>query len=296
MNISLPECIRRVSRQRWEMFPQAFALALIILLLLSAQGITQQSVQVRVDRWLDIQEMTGSVTFYQQNNSRVARVGDRLQSVGDGIRTGQQSNAVLAVDTGVGFVTVSENTQAVVRTLAIAPDNGRITHLDVSQGQVRLNLRRFTHRGSEFEIHTPAGVSAVRGTDFGVSIQPDGKTGIATLTGEVSTSAQGQTVAVAAGFQNLIIPGEVPSPAVPLQDNTDLRYTIDRQIQNNLRSVRLNAQVDPVNLVFVGDTPQDIDREGRFSLRLRAVYRQRIEITVITPLGKRQVHQLVIVL
>jgi hypothetical protein len=270
-------------------------LAILVVLFLAVQGVAQQSVRVRVNRWLDVQQMTGRVTLYQQNSSRAARVGDRLQNVGDGISTGQQSNAVLAVDTGVGFITVSENTQAIIRTLAIAPDNGRITHLDVPQGQVRLNLRRFTHRGSEVQIHTPAGVSAVRGTEFGVSVQPNGKTGVATLTGAVSTIAQGQAVAVPGGFQNLTFPGEPPSPAVPLQDNTDLRYTLERQIQRNLRYIRLHGQVDPVNLVFVGETPQDIDREGRFSIRLPAVSRQRLEITVITPLGRQQVHQLVIV-
>uniref|UniRef100_A0ACD5H295 FecR domain-containing protein n=1 Tax=Desertifilum tharense IPPAS B-1220 TaxID=1781255 RepID=A0ACD5H295_9CYAN len=50
-------------------------------------------------------------------------------------------------------------------------------------GQARFRVRRFNHPGSSLEIETPAGSSAVRGTEFGVSVHPDGKTGIATREG-----------------------------------------------------------------------------------------------------------------
>jgi FecR protein len=268
--------------------------ALTLLLLINSSGVAQQSVRVRVDRWLTVQQLSGTVMLRRSNGAQAARVGDRLLAVGDGISTGANSNAVLVVDTGIGFVTVSENTQMTVRLLSLAPDDGRITHLDVASGQVRLRLRPFTNRGSELQIRTPAGISAVRGTEFGVNVQPSGKTGVATLTGDVETSAQNQRVSVSAGFQNLTIPGEPPTPATPLQDSTELRYVLELQIERNLRYIQLNAEVDPVNTVLVGNTPQNTDREGRFSLRLPAVSRQRLEITVITPLGRQQVHQLVI--
>ena len=257
-------------------------------------GAISRPVTVRVNRWLAVQQQQGQVTYHQQGVHRAARTGDRLQAVGDGITTGQRSKAVLEVDTGIGFIQIAEHTEIRVRSLGIAPDNGQTTSLDVPRGQVRLQLRRFTHKGSNLEIFTPAGVSAVRGTEFGVSVQPNGKTGLATLTGAVATSAQGKTVLVGEGFQNFTIPGQPPSAAVPLKDNTELRYQVERQIQAGIRSLRLIGIVDPVDLVLIGSTPQTTDQNGRFSVLLPAVSTQTLQITVITPLGRKQVHTLVI--
>ncbi|NJP10411.1 MAG: FecR domain-containing protein [Leptolyngbyaceae cyanobacterium RU_5_1] len=266
----------------------------LALVLLSVEGASQQSLPVRVNRWLAVQQTNGSVTYQHQNRLRSAKAGDRLQMVGDAVTTGQRSNTRLEVDTGIGFINVAENTKVTVRLLEFAADNGRITHLDILRGQVRLQLRRFTHRGSRLHIQTPAGVSAVRGTEFGVGVQPTGKTGVATLTGSVDTIAQGQTVAVSGGFQNFTIPGEAPSPPVPLNDNTELRYTLEKQIRAGIRRVRIKGQVDPVNMVFVGEKSQATDRNGQFSVVVPATSHQGLLITVVTPLGRQQTHYLVI--
>lgn len=265
---------------------------LLLLWLVDLAPAISRPVAVRVDRWLAVRQNWGQVTYQQQGRSRTVQQGDRLQSVGDGITTGKDSGAALAVDTGIGFIQVTEKTQIKVRSLGIASDNGRMTVLDVPYGQVRLQLRPFNHNGSRLEIHTPSGVSAVRGTVFGVSVQPSGKTGLATLSGSVATMAQGKTVLVPNGFQNLTLPGEAPSPAVPLRNDTTLSYKIERKNRASLLGLRLDLQVDPVNSVFVADQPQDTDRQGRFSLLLPAVSTQRLLVTVITPLGRRQVHEL----
>lgn len=262
------------------------------LLLLQLAEAAPQQVKVRVDRWLLVQQNWGQVLYQQQGSSRPAKQGDRLQTVGDTVTTGKMSGSTLQVDTGIGSIQVKENTRVRVRSLGVAPDNGRITALEVPYGQVRLQLRRFTHSGSRLEIQTPAGVSAVRGTVFGMSVQPNGKTGLATLNGGVATTAQGKTVVVRGGFQNFTIPGKPPSPPVPLRDSTELRYQLKKQIQARIRSLVLEAQVDPVNSVLVGDKPQVTDQNGRFQVVLPAVSTQTLQITVVTPLGRQQVHQL----
>jgi len=268
------------------------AVTLVFLGLYGLAEAVPRQVTVRVDRWLAVNQTWGQVTYQPQGLSRPAKTGDRLQAVGDRITTGQRSGAVLAVDTGVGSLQVAEKTQVKVRSLGIAPDNGRTTYLDVPFGQVRLQLRRFTHRGSRLEIQTPAGVSTVRGTTFGITVQPNGKTGLATLKGSVETMAQGSTVLVSGGFQNLMIPGDPPSPAVPLRDDTTLDYRVERRIQDGIRKLRIYGQVDPVNRVLIGESSQNTDRDGNFSLSLPAISAQTLLVTVITPLGRQQVHQL----
>jgi len=267
----------------------------LLLALSFANGATQvdaQSLQVRVDRWLEVRQATGAVTYQQGQTSRNARVGTRLQAIGEAIRTGQGASAVLAVDTGIGFVNISENTTVRVQNLQVTNNGGRITQLQVSGGQARLQVRRFTNPGSRLEIQTPAGVSGVRGTDFGVSVQPDGKTGLVTLEGGVVASAQGQSVAVEAGFQSLVIPGEPPSPAVPLTNDPglDLRQLTAEANQ----TARIVGQVDLVNLVQIENQPLVLDRQGQFDVTVPLPADRSIEAVVTTPLGRRQVYELVV--
>lgn len=265
----------------------------VLLSLGGSQGIAQQSLQVRVERWLGIQRIAGSVNRYQRGNSQSARVGDRLQVLGDGIATGKNSAATLIVDTGIGTISLSENTRLQIQEMSFAPDNGRITRLEVISGQARLQVRRFTHRGSKLEIRTPAGLSGVRGTDFGVNIQPNGKTGLAVPEGEVVSFAQGQAVSVPQGFQNFTIPGEPPSTPTPLKEDTGIQYYFREVIEGRVRKIRLVGKVDPVNSIVVEGNPQDTDREGQFTTDLRLLPNAfKIQVEVITPLGKREVHVL----
>ncbi len=265
-----------------------------LTLVFQVPAIAQSSdVNVRVDRWLSIQQITGTVSFDRSSSSRAARVGDRLETVGDGVTTGTQSGASLLLDTGVGVINVLEYTNLKVRRLDITPDNGRITHLDLVRGQVRLKLRKFTSPNSELEIQTPAGLSGVRGTEFGVVVQQNGKTGIATLSGSVVTSAQGAQVPVPAGFQNFTIPGEPPSPAVPLRDDTTLTAEFAKLLDRGIRKVQILGRVDPVNAVTVNGVPQTTDRNGRFrSDVFLATSFLRVNVVVTTPLGKTQTYEL----
>jgi FecR protein len=263
-----------------------------VVLLAIPGSLAQKNVPVRVDRWLSIQQVSGNVTYQRRQTNRLAKVGDRLEAVGDGITTSQGASASLLVDTGIGTISVLEKTKLSVQALDVAPDYGRITRLQVSQGQVRLKLRRFTNRGSRLEIQTPAGLSGVRGTEFGVLVQPGGKTGLATLTGAVVSQAKGRAVGVVAGFQNFTIPGEPPSVPVPLSNDTRFQYELQQEIDQGVRKIRLIGQVDPVNAVTVDGTPQKTDRNGRFDALYFAPSFLRIQVVVTTPLGKTESYDL----
>ncbi|MDX2239420.1 MAG: FecR family protein [Leptolyngbyaceae cyanobacterium bins.302] len=244
-----------------------------------------QLLQVNVDRWLNVRSATGKVFYRNGTISRPIRVGTKLQAVGDTLRTEARSSSLLDVDTGIGFIKVAENTTLQVKQLQRVSDGGHITRLEVSRGQARLQLRPFTHRSSRLEVMTPAGVSAVRGTEFGVTAQPSGKTGVATLSGSVVTAAQGQSVVVNAGSQNLIIPGEAPQPATPLKNDSSLRR--ERLSPISDRQVMFSGETDAVNLLFVNDRPQNIDRNGRFEV-IAQITNGQVTATIVTPLGKQQ--------
>ncbi|MBD2099427.1 FecR domain-containing protein [Leptolyngbya sp. FACHB-261] len=251
-----------------------------------------QPLQVRVNRWLEVRQAVGNVTYRRAQATQRAGVGTRLQAVGDVLETGNQSSATLAVDTGIGSIDVSERTRLQVQQLTALASGGRITRLQVTTGQARLRLRPFTNPNSRLEVLTPAGLSGVRGTVFGVSVQPSGKTGVATLEGSVVAAAQGQSVPVTAGFQSSIVPGEPPSPPVPLRNDT--RLALQLLTAEAPQTAHIIGQVDPVNLLTVADVPQDVDQNGRFEVRLPLPADRRVRAVVTTPLGKQQVYELAV--
>ena len=96
---------------------------------------------VRVNRWLELRSFSGTVDVRQSSQWGRAQSGQRLGAVGDGIRTGSGSLARLAVDTQVGFVSVSENTLLSITEFYTTPRGGKVTELDVSRGQARVFVR-----------------------------------------------------------------------------------------------------------------------------------------------------------
>lgn len=282
---------KQVKKTRVALLFLMFLATIALLLPVSRVG-AQQVLPVRVDRWLEIQQVSGTVTGVIGGSSQPARISERLQNVGDAVITGNASSAVLAVDTAIGSIAVAENTSVLVSELTVLPTGGHITHLEVTGGQVRLELRPFTDPDSELEIETPAGISGVRGTTFGVSVQPSGQTGIATIDGSVTAEAQGQQVEVSQGLQSLIIPGEPPTVPEPLRDDPRLDIQILQKVER--RTVQIVGQTDPVNLLVINDEPQTLTRSGEFDLQVPVPDDRRIKVTVITPLGTRQIYELAI--
>jgi hypothetical protein len=254
----------------------------------------QQNIQIRTDQWLKVEEVTGNVTyrnFYSYDN-RPARVGDLLQIASDEISTGAHGSAVLTVDTAVGSIYVGENTTIQIRSFQIASDNGRVTNLYVPRGKVRLQIRKFTHRGSQINIQTPAGISGVRGTQYIALVKPNGNMLITTIEGSVATTAQNQTEIVNGGFQNITVVGEPPSTPIPFTDDASLRYIINRQVSGLSRSIVVSGYTSPSNTVKVDELEQSLDGNGEFSLKFPATSSLKVKVTVETPTGKIQVYEI----
>ncbi|MEA5578569.1 FecR family protein [Anabaena sp. UHCC 0451] len=263
----------------------------LVGLITTVHASSADPLRVKINRYLEVRRPIGQVIYSSKQKSQPANSGMRLQSVGDTITTKQGASAVLAMDIGTGFINIAENTIVTVNKLEVGPGGQRITQLQVKSGQVRLQIRRLTHDTSRVEISTPAGVAGVRGTEFGVSVQDNGKTGVGTQKGSVATTAQGQTVLVNAGFQNLTIPGEPPSVAVPLREDTRLNIL---QLLANNNQVKIVGTVDPVNLLMISQQRLNIDPRGRFDITVPLPQNRKVEAVVITPLGTKQLYQLAV--
>ena len=281
---------RPVTHLMVKTFSLSAALSVVSSLILISPT-DSRTIQFRFKRWIDVQSVSGNVTLINRNGRESARVGQRLQSVGDGIATGAQSSATLNLDSGIGTLQVSENSQFTIQEIQ-NNDGGAQTKLNVSRGQVRLKLRTFTNPSSRLEIFTPAGVTGVRGTDFGVSILPSGKTGVATLRGKVAAAAQGKTVEIDRGFQSSITPGSAPLPPVQLRDNPSLDIQVFSKEDNG--QVHIVAQTDDINLISIGEKVIEPNAQGIVDFRLSIGGNRSVQLLVTTPLGKQQNYQILV--
>jgi hypothetical protein len=260
----------------------ATRVALIAGLTLVGLGLWLPSAQSDDDRWLEVSRLSGSVT-YRGSSVRAAQRGDRLNQSGHGIYTGSRASTVLNIDSGIGTVSVAENTRFSVQRLATLPDGARITLLSVTQGQARIQARPFNNPNTRLELHTPSGVAAVRGTEFGVSVADDGKSAIGTLEGSVEVSAQDVSVQVDAGFASIVVPGEPPTPPIPLDQELRLELV---DFHRRGRALHLQGRVNAANTLLVNGREITIGRSGWFSTVMPLSRSHRtVTLTVRNPLG-----------
>ncbi|GET36858.1 FecR family protein [Microseira wollei] len=262
------------------------ALLIVGILLTFSIPLLARDIQLPASRAVEVRQIRGTVTY----QGRPARVGDRLTSPGQQISTGRQSSAVLAVDSGIATINVAELTTVQVQSLSMVANGGKVTRLSVPRGQARVQARPLTNLNSRLEISSPAGVTGVRGTEFGVGVGPGGKTGVSTLEGAVATSAKGRTVTVNGGYSSLVFPGDPPTPPKLTQEN--LKYELISLSPINQNRVRLICTVDPLNLVFLNDQPLEMDKTGKIDTILPRPANSDYRIVIRSPLGKQESHEI----
>ncbi|MGD1853578.1 MAG: FecR domain-containing protein [Leptolyngbyaceae cyanobacterium] len=251
-----------------------------------APAIKAQSV---TGRWLRVQRISGNVTTLI-GRRKSAQVGERLSAVGHGLITGNRSSANLAVDDGIGSIAVAQNTHLTIQQLYVLPDGGKVTVIDVPRGQARLQVRPFTHPSSRLELRTPSGVAAVRGTVFGVSVDEDGQTNVATLEGQVEASAQEVAVPVNAGMVSIIHPGEPPSPARELDRELDIQWDSYEWRGDHFY---MAGRIDAANTLLAMGDELATSRAGRFEESLQLPSRsQPVVLTVQNAMGEARTYRL----
>jgi hypothetical protein len=237
--------------------------------------------------------MQGPVLYEHQGKRQKAWPGLQLQAKGEILETGSNGRAELAIDTGIGAMYLAEKTRLSVQSLDVVAGGGRVTQIQVLQGQVHLQVRPFSNPDSRLNIKTPTGIVGVRGTDFGVIVQANGRTGVAVLTGRVEAAAQRQSVFIDSQSQTVIHPGEAPLSVGPLNNDPQLTLTNAPQTERQSDSiVRLVGRVDPSHLLIVDGVNQSTNRDGSFDLSLSIQDQAKLRVTVITPLGNQRRYEL----
>jgi len=142
-----------------------------------------------------------------------AQVGMSLE-LGDIVKSGDSSSAEITFFDG-STIELEADTQIEVASLNISDTGSTTIGLKQAIGTTISRVTQLVDSASSYEVETPAGVAAVRGSVMLVYVIEDGTTWITNHEGKMWGIAQGVELKIPEGRTCIIIPGEPPR-LVPL--------------------------------------------------------------------------------
>lgn len=152
---------------------------------------------------------------------RRARLGDRLRNR-DLVATSANTRAALRFTDDGSILRVNPNSQ--VRLTSGDERGALVRTLELEFGEVWARVNR--RDGAEFRVQTPAGVAAVKGTEFLVRVDAEGGTTVITLEGVVEFFNQAGRTDVTAG-RKAQASGQADAPEAAAATPEELRQADD---------------------------------------------------------------------
>lgn len=164
---------------------------LLLLLALVFSAVTLRAADVNAQ----VFSVSGSVEFAGPNSSSYAplKKGDTL-AIGSTVRTGDDGIAVLVTTPG-SAIQVGNSSVVKLNKLAFAKSGGSVTQrqavLQLTNGVVSALIDPSTPKITDFQVQTPEGAAAARGTFYAVLVYHN-KTYVGVREGKVAVKASGQ--------------------------------------------------------------------------------------------------------
>ena len=170
-------------------------------------------------------ELTGEVnaTSSQAGTAILVKPGTTLVS-GDEIHTGPNGNVLLEFFDHSRLL-LQKNSHLILEKQNTYSNSGVMdTRVRLLNGRIETVINPAQKNGTRFEIHTPAAITGVRGTEFRVAMENDQKVGRTEVThGKVAVSGTaGKTIEIPASFGTVVTVGQPPSAPKPLLPPPDL--------------------------------------------------------------------------
>ncbi len=164
--------------------------------------------------------ISGTVEVQDEGTSefRPAVDGETLE-VGDTVRTGPESRALVTFFEG-STLEMEPEAEVTMQRLEGEGEGGFFTQIGQAAGVTWHRVVEFADPGSRYEVETPAGVAAVRGTLFQLEVKADGTTVADTVKGEVVMTNLGVVQTIGEGKRGIMRRNEAPEDPIdsPLPD------------------------------------------------------------------------------
>ena len=262
------------------------------------------------DKWLfrgsrpvTVLDVTGTAARQAANGKAIPlTVGEKIPARSR-IVTAEQASVALQFSDG-SRILIHEHSDVRLQGNKFVPlAEGRDIRLNMPKGRVENEISKFPANTGRFEIQTPSGIAAVRGTQFRVA-SFSGETRTEVLEGKVALAGKrGPQTALPAGYGMTMqkTSGSAPVPLLkapqiveehllaerlpvdlPLAAVDGARHYRTLISSSNLSSAVISDQVTEVAAIRVRDIP-----DGDYVLRVRAIDGRGLE-------GEEQVRQLTV--
>ncbi len=144
---------------------------------------------------------------------------NQILQPGDRLRTGLRSRATLRWS-DLSVTRVNELTSLEIRPPA---KDGQKPELDLKSGASYFFSRE---KPMDVQFRTPVASGAIRGTEFHLAVQEDGRTVLSLLDGEVELSAAQQTETLNSGEQGVVEPGRAPKKSALINANGIIQWVL----------------------------------------------------------------------
>jgi len=180
-----------------------------------------------------------------------AQTGHTLKE-GDVIRVNDDSRAEITFFEG-STIELQGGTEIKITEQFLAKNETSTTiSLQQELGKTVSRVKKLADPASRYEISTPSGVAAVRGTTFVVDVDEHGTANVVNQEGSVFAIAQGVEVLIPEGMESMMVPGEAPSAPSLYSGGGAGSIRISR----NIMSQDANIITYIYEVVNVGDTVQ----------------------------------------
>jgi len=138
-----------------------------------------------------------------------AEVGMSLKP-GDSVKTGDNSSAKITFFEG-STVELQAGTEIEIASLDISEETDSATIiLEQTIGSIIFRVTKVIDPASRYEVETPTGTVAVRGSAVHITVVEDGTTWVTNLEGDIRAVGQGVELQIPEGRQGIIRPDEPP--------------------------------------------------------------------------------------
>jgi len=138
-----------------------------------------------------------------------------LLETGDKIKTDTGSSATVTLFDGSTISLNSGTEISLDELVSKSSTTPKTIKIGQTIGETSSNIIKLIDPASRYEIDTPSGVAAVRGSKMVVQVVTDGITSVYNVEGTISFTAQGQEVMIPVGSVSSAKPGETPSAPQP---------------------------------------------------------------------------------
>lgn len=237
---------------------------------------------------VEVRYVFGEAALYRRGQDTPEAIArGTLLKAGDRVVTEDRS-AVSLYFADATHLLIGPRSEVVFDALSLFQGQGMLdTRIRLQRGRLENRVKPLQRPDSRFEIHTPAAVTMVRGTDFRVSVEAASELTRSEVTeGGVAVTAAGETVKVGAGEGTLIEPGKPPAPPRKLLSPPDLSGLPSSQVlpMSDFRwpdlsqalSYRVQLLDDEASVIYAEQVTEPAvslpeQPAGRYELRVRGI-------------------------